>query len=196
MPHELGLTVAAAGQLSPTVTGCRVSPRSGRLRPAVALFTARRRYARPGPESRDITRGTGPSVRANSGLKTWTNLSFEWWTSTSAWRAGDLAGQMYREFRQAILDGRLKAARPCDPAVARPGGSPSSRNTVGVPTTACRGGIRRDQDRRRHLRLRAPGGRGPPWTSATSQELRQHPRWETSPRRDGTRSGGRARDRH
>ena len=68
-----------------------------------------------------------PSVRANTGIKTWTNYACAVEFHLSLEGRRDLAGQMYRQFREAIVDGRLKGRRDL---AAQPGAGPAARRVT------------------------------------------------------------------
>ena len=90
----------------------------------------------------------------------------------------DLAGQIYRQFRDAILDGRLKAGQTLPPSRELARRLAVSRNTVGVAYDRLigEGFIETRIGAGTYVcdHSRAPARPGP---QLASQELHQHPRW-------------------
>lgn len=96
----------------------------------------------------------------------------------------DLAGQIYRQFRAAILDGRLQAGETMPPSRELARRLTVSRNTVGVAYDRLIGEgfieTRIGAGTYVSEHSATPARPGP---RLTSQELRQHPRWNVpSPR--------------
>ena len=90
----------------------------------------------------------------------------------------DLAGQIYRQFRAAILDGRLQAGETMPPSRELARRLTVSRNTVGVAYDRLIGEgfieTRIGAGTYVSEHSATPARPGP---RLTSQELRQHPRW-------------------
>ena len=91
----------------------------------------------------------------------------------------DLSGQIYRQFRDAILDGRLKAGEILPPSRELARRLTVSRNTVGVAYDRLigEGFIEARIGAGTYVgeHSGAPAG---PWAERSSQELRPHPRWD------------------
>ena len=99
----------------------------------------------------------------------------------------DLAGQMYRQFREAILDGRLKAGETLPPSRELARRLAVSRNTVGVAYDRLigEGFIETRIGAGTYVcEHRAAAAQAGP--RLTSQELHQHPRWDIPPPRWNT----------
>ena len=96
----------------------------------------------------------------------------------------DLAGQMYRQFREAILDGRLKAGETLPPSRELARRLAVSRNTVGVAYDRLIGeGFIETRVGAGTYVCEHRGAPAHPGPQLTSQELHQHPRWNVpSPR--------------
>lgn len=96
----------------------------------------------------------------------------------------DLAGQIYRQFRDAILDGRLEAGQTLPPSRELARRLAVSRNTVGVAYDRLIGeGFAETRIGAGTYVCEHRGGAAHPGPQLTSQELRQHPRWDIpSPR--------------
>ena len=96
----------------------------------------------------------------------------------------DLAGQMYRQFRAAIMDGRLKAGEVLPPSRELARRLAVSRNTVGVAYDRLLGeGFIETRIGAGTYVCEHTGAVSSPGPELTSQDLHPHPRWNIpSPR--------------
>jgi GntR family transcriptional regulator/MocR family aminotransferase len=96
----------------------------------------------------------------------------------------DLAGQIYRQFRDAILDGRLAAGQTLPPSRELSRRLAVSRNTVGVAYDRLSGeGFIETRAGAGTYVCDHSGAPACPGPQPASQELRQHPRWSIPPPR-------------